>query len=245
LDAGDEQGGIDAIAWILPIPLRPFPLGFEEETEWEVRRLHASAWVNVKLTDPDVVRPWVEAGVHNAGVARKAIRLGYRPEDPWVEKSPPSLVIFDGRPVKVPGHFAAWRNRRKARRAWAASEAKRVAVEVTAREKADQVVAVMRETTFDEGFGLAALDLLHGTGGTIQSGDVIRGFDELVTQVHGMRSQVDRDGYLSDENAEMVSYSLLMAHVLENTLHVCTAEEQTTITPQLADAKSWLNSMTT
>ena len=234
----NENEAVDRVAQVLPVPTEPFPDGYDSPEE--VRQLHASSWVNIGVTDPDEVRRWVDAGVHNARVARDAIRQGCKPTDPWVERGPSSYTVSDGRPVTPPGPLVAWRNRWRAQAEWKASQRRRAAIRAEGRRQATQMADTLRGESFDVGRALVSLDVLAGTGAPITDQDVIRAFDELVTDINAFRWQVESDGFLNTDHDDQVQYYLDMANVVDQSAGVCTVEEQTTMRAQLNEVRSFL-----
>jgi hypothetical protein len=238
----NENAAVDRVTRVLPVPTEPFPPGYDSAEE--VRQLHASSWVNVGVTDPEEVRRWVDAGVHNARVARDAIRQGYKPTDPWVERGPSSFTLSDGQPVTPPGALTAWRNRRRAHAEWKASQRRRAEIHAEAQHQATQMADALRGESFDVGNALVSLDVLAGTGAPITDQDVIRAFDELLVDVAAIRSQVERDGFLSSDHADQVEHYLVMVDVVDQNAGICTVEEQATIRAQLDDVRSFLRTAT-
>lgn len=228
-----EQQLVDSIAAVLPVPTRPYPVGWEDDTEWEVRRLHASSWINVGITDPAEVRHWVSAGVENARVARDARRLGYRPEDPWVIRSASSFAIPDGRPAAAPSAVTSWRNRRRARAAWIAAERERATIAAEVAADAAAFAAVVRSQSFGLGQALGSLELLDGTSSPIEATDVLLPFDELTTVVNAMRHV----GNAKPADAEDL---LAMLDVVQRHVEACAPEEQAAMRAQLLTARAWL-----
>jgi len=235
----NENEAVDRVAQVLPVPTEPFPTGYDSPEE--VRQLHAASWVNIGVTDPEEVRRWVDAGVHNARVARDAIRQGYKPTDPWVERGPSSYTVSDGRAVTPPGPLAAWQNRRRAQAEWKGSQRRRAAIHADAQHKATQMADTLRGESFDAGRALVSLDVLAGTGAPITDQDVIRAFDELVTDINAFRWQVESDGRLNTDHDDQVQYYLDMANVVDQSAGVCTPEEQTTMRAQLDDVRAFLH----
>lgn len=235
----NENEAVDRVAQVLPVPTEPFPDGWEDPEE--VRQLHASSWVNIGVTNPEEVRRWVDAGVHNARVARDAIRQGFKPTDPWVERGPSSFTLSDGQPVTPPGALVAWRNRRHAHAEWRESERRRAAIHADAQHQATQMADTLRGASFDVGNALVSLDFLAGTGAPITDQDVIRAFDELLVDVDAFCSQVERDGYLSAEHGDQVEHYLHMVDVVERNTGVCTVEEQPTMRAALDGVRSFLH----
>ena len=228
-----DQKLVDSIAAVLPVPTKPYPIGWEDDTEWEVRRLHASSWLNVGITDPAEVRRWVAAGVENARVARDARRLGYRPEDPWVTRSASSFTIPDSKPADAPSTVASWRNRRRARAAWIAAERERVTISAAVAADAAGIAAVVRAQSFGSGLALGTLELLDGTGSPIEATDVLLAFDELTTAVDAMREA-------GNASAADVADLLAVLNVVQRHVDACAPEEQAAIRVQLLTARAWL-----
>lgn len=229
-----DQELVDSIAAVLPVSTKPHPIGWEDDTEWEVRRLHASSWINVGITDPADVRRWVAAGVENARVARDARRLGYRPEDPWVIRSASSFVIPDGKPAAAPSTLASWRNRRRARAAWIAAERERAAIATAVAADAADIAAVVRAQSFGSGLALGTLELLDGTGSAIKATDVLLAFDELMTTVDAMREA-------GNASPADVADLLAMLDVVQRHVEACSPEEQAAMRAQLLTARAWLS----
>ena len=228
-----DQQLVDSIAAVLPAPSRPYPLGWEDDTDWEVRRLLASSWVNVGITDPGDVHRWVTAGVESARVARDARRLGYRPEDPWVTRSAPSYTSPDGRPTSAPGAFTSWVNRRRARASWIAAERERAANAAAVAADVASMAAVVRAESFGSGLALGALEILDGTGSPIEGTDVLLAFDELTTAVDAMRQA----GNASPADAADL---LAMLDVVQRHVDACAPGEQAAMRVQLLAAREWL-----
>ena len=228
-----EQQLVDSIAAVLPVPTKPHPVGWEDDTEWEVRRLHASSWINVGITDPAEVRRWVAAGVENARVARDARRLGYRPEDPWIIRSASSFAISDGKPAAAPSAVTSWRNRRRARAAWIAAERERATIAAEVAADAAAFAAVVRSESFGSGQALGSLELLDGTSTPIEATDVLLAFDELTTVVNAMRQ-------VGNAKPADVADLLAMLDVVQRHVEACAPEEQAAIRAQLLTARAWL-----
>jgi len=235
----NENAAVDRVAQVLPVPTEPFPRGYDSAEE--VRQLHAASWVNVGVTDPDEVRRWVDAGVHDARVARDAILQGYKPTDPWVERGPASFALPEGLPVTRPGVLTAWQNRRRAHAEWEASQRQRAEIHAEAQHHATLMADALRGESFDVGNALVSLDVLAGTGAPITDQDVIRAFDELLSSINPFRWQVERDGFLNTDHNDQVEYYLGMADVVDQSAGVCTTEEQATMRAQLDDVRALLH----
>jgi hypothetical protein len=228
-----DQQLVDSIAAVLPVPTKPYPLGWEDDTEWEVRRLHASSWINVGITDPHEVRRWVAAGVENARIARDARRLGYRPEDPWVVRSASSFTIPDGTAAAAPSALTSRRNRRRARAAWIAAERERATIAAAVAADVASMAAVVRAESFGSGLALGALEILDGTGSPIEGTDVLLAFDELTTAVDAMRQ-------VGNASPADVADLLAMLDVVQRHVDACAPGEQAAMRAQLLTARAWL-----
>jgi hypothetical protein len=230
-----DQQLVDSIAAVLPEPSSR-PMGYEDASELDVRRLYASEWVKAGFTDAIDVRQWVSAGVQNAAVARSARRAGYLPEDPWVERSAPASVVGDFQPTTVPGSVVSWRNRRRARRAWLVEQRERDAIAASVRADAADMAALVRAESFGSGLALSALQFLDGTGAPIEATDVLLAFDELMTLTAAMQNAGNATSADAKECRALVD--VVMRH-----LDACTAPEQETMRGQLVAAAAWLDTV--
>jgi hypothetical protein len=226
---------VDSIAAVLPEPSSR-PLGFEDDSELDVRRLYASEWIKAGFTDAADVHEWVAAGVQSAAVARSARRAGYLPEDPWVRRSAPESIRDDGQPTTAPGPVTSWRNRRQARRAWLVEQGEQDRIAASVRADAADRAALVRAESFGSGLALGALELLDGTGAPIEATDVVLAFDELLTITEAMQNA----GNASSADAKDCR---ALVDVVGRHLDVCTASEQETMRGQLDAAAAWLDSV--
>lgn len=214
------------------------------ETKWHHGRLYAESWFNVGFTDPRDVSPWIENNVHDATVAFHAYRAGFRPTDPWVKRSHSSLALRATEPLVAPGPIAALRNRARARRAWRADQAGLARTAKKVQDRSQELADFTRSLPFDSGFNAAALEVMDGTGVTVQESDVVRGYDEFATTLHQLHDRLDSLPALAgDERTTMqneLRYWGGFADALTRQLGVCTPELRATIAAQLDLDRQWL-----
>lgn len=247
-NATERQEIIDRIASVVNEPGEERPAGpYATASEWEMRQLYAESWVNVGFTDPQNVAAWIEEGVFNAGVAYEAVRAGYRPSDPWVERSHASFTMPQNEPLQAPSTFAAFRNRARARRAWKIEYAERQRVERDAQRKMAQLAAVTRSLGYDDGFGAVTLDLLSATSVAVLEEDVVRAFNELSTTLQRLHSRLDElPGLIGDERTTTrneLRYWNEIAGTIAGQLGACSAEVRASIEGELAPEREWLAGM--
>jgi hypothetical protein len=241
----EQQATIDRIAAVVNAPGEGRPAGpYENASVWEMRQLYAESWLNVGFTDPQDVAPWIEQGVYDAEVAFNAYRAGFRPTDPWVKRSHSSLALPQAEPLTAPGRTAALRNRTRARRAWRAEEAARARTAKKVQHKAQQLADFTRSLPFDAGFGATALEVMDGTGVTVNESDVVRGYDEFATTLHHLHARLDSLPVLVGDERTTTRNELRywgeIADALSRQLDVCTPELHATIAAQLGPDRQWL-----
>lgn len=243
---GDElerQAQVDVIAEVISAPASGSPSDRESASDGELRRLYAQSWLNAGFTDPREVAAWIAEGVHHAGVAAEAYRAGFRPEDPWVERSDACLVPLRQEPLTAPGWFAVRANRARARRDWRAREAGRRRAEKLFDEHMRQLAWLTRSLDFDAGFGAIALELIGRSDVPVIEADVLRGYDEYADAVVLLRERLASD--LSDGSAIRGELSRWygIGQVVGRHLHVCDGPIRRTIEAQLAADQAWLDGM--
>lgn len=234
-----SPSAIQAIAAVLPPPTPPFPFGYDDADE--VRELRASAWVDIGVTDPAEVARWTNAGVHSAVVAREAIRAGYKPDDPWVSKSPPVGPPKEDGPLTSPSRLTAWRNRRDARKAWELEQAEQAAT--SAKIRADFLAAadLIDSEGVGSGLGVVGLELRERSGTEVQAAQVLAAYDQVMLTFRALQQSYRRSLLDSDEFTEISAHTRTSIDLVLRHLTPLTPDEQTTITGELLDAGAWLN----
>lgn len=231
------------IAEVISAPASGSPSGREGAADGELRRLYAQSWVNAGFTDPREVAAWIAEGVHHAGIAAEAHRAGFRPEDPWVERSDACLVPLGQEPLTAPNWFAVRANRARARREWRARELRRRRAEKLFDEQMRQLAWLTRSLDFDSGFGAIALELIGRSDVPVIEADVLRGYDEYADALVLLRERVTADA--SDGTAIQGELSRWygVGQVIGRHLHVCDGPIRRTIEAQLAADQRWLDGM--
>lgn len=233
----EQQVQVDVIAEVLSAPTPGSP------SDRELRMLYAQSWVNAGFTDPREVAAWIAEGVHHAGVAAEAHRAGFRPGDPWVERSDACLVPLGQEPLTAPNWFAVRANRARARREWRARELGRRRAEKLFDDQMRQLAWLTRSLDFDAGFGAIALELIGRSDVPVIEADVLRGYDEYADAVVLLRERLAADG--SDVSAMQGELSRWygVGQVIGRHLHVCDGPIRRTIEAQLAADQRWLDGM--
>jgi hypothetical protein len=242
------QARIDEIASVVNAPGAGRPLGaYESATDWEMRQLYAESWVNVGFADRADVSPWIEEGVLDAGVAFRAYRAGFRPTDPWVQRSDASPAMPAREPLVAPIWLVAQLNRLRAWRAWLAEEAKRAWAHRRAQRHARQLVDTFRAMDFDAGFGAVALDALDKADIPVTEEDVVRAYSEFSSTLYALR---DLDGgvgfpfHLSQAERtamqEELRYWTGIADALTRRCDVCTPAIRAAIKAHIVSDRDWL-----
>lgn len=239
----EQQVQVDVIAEVISAPAEGRPSGREKASDWELRRLYARSWLNAGFTDPREVAAWIAEGVHHAGIAAEAYRAGFRPADPWVERSDACLVPLRQEPLTTPGWFAARANRARARREWRAREVDRQRAEKLFNEQMHELAWLTRSLDFDAGFGAVALELIGRSDVPVIEADVLRGYDEYADALVLLRERVE--SALSDGSAiqgELTRWYGI-GQVIGRHLPVCDRPIRRTIQAQLAVDQRWLAGM--
>lgn len=236
---GSSSSAIQAIAAVLPLPTFPFPFGYDDADE--VRELRASAWVDIGVTDPAEVARWTNAGVHSAVVAREAIRAGYKPDDPWVSKSPPVGPPKEDGALASPSRLTAWRNRRAARKAWELEQAEQEAI--SAKIRADFLAAanLIDSEGAGSGLGVVGLELRERSGTEVQAAQVLAAYDQVMLTFRALQQSYRRSLLDDDEFTEISAHTRTSIDLVLRHLTPLTPDEQTTITGELLDVGAWLN----
>ncbi|GAA2054434.1 hypothetical protein GCM10009820_13610 [Leifsonia soli] len=243
-DGSGRQAHVGVIAEVVDAPREGRPREWEGASEWEVRMSYAETWVNVGFTDPREVAAWIAEGVHHAGIAADAYRAGFRPDDPWVERSPAGIVPLRQEPLTPPNWLAVRANRARARREWRAQEAKRRRAEKLFNAQMSQLAWLTRSLDFDSGFGAVSLELIGSSDVPVIEADVIRGYDEYADALMLLRERLARVPELSEGDLARVRSGLSrwqgVGEVIARHVHVCSRPIRHTIEAQLAADQEWL-----
>ncbi|MEN0084209.1 MAG: hypothetical protein AAGC66_05540 [Leifsonia sp.] len=237
----EQQVQVDVIAEIIGRPAEGHPSDSAGAADGELRRLYAQSWVNAGFTDPREVAAWIAEGVHHAGIAAEAYRAGFRPEDPWVERSDACLVPLRQEPLTAPSWFAVRANRARARREWRAREVERRRADALFNEQMRQLAWLTRSLDFDAGFGAISLELIGRSDVPVIEADVLRGYDEYADALVRLRERLDeQDGAaLGHELSRWYG----VGQVIGRHLHACDGPIRRTIEAQLAADQEWLDRM--
>ncbi|MDN4597195.1 hypothetical protein [Leifsonia virtsii] len=239
----EQQVQVDVIAEVIGEPAEGHPSDSAGAADRELRRLYAQSWVNAGFTDPREVAAWIAEGVHHAGIAAEAYRAGFRPGDPWVERSDACLVPPRQEPLTAPGWFAVRANRARARRAWRARELKRRRADALFDEQMRQLAWLTRSLDFDAGFGAISLELIGRSDVPVIEADVLRGYDEYADALVLLRERLAADPSDAPAIQGELSRWYGIGQVIGLHLHVCDGPIRRTIEAQLAADQRWLDGM--
>lgn len=236
-----SKAELSAIAAILPRPGQLRPLGYEDADETEMRELHATSWLNIGLSSPKEVSPWIEAGVHSAIVARDAIRLGYQPSDPWVRRSSSEFAMPERLPLTPPTPRVAAANRRQARKAWKREQAENAARAKRIQAQFADAAQLVRSQGIGSGFSLAGLEFLEIANSTATPTDVVAAFDEFSVLLNGIKREYANGELDPSELREICEHTKTYVQLLQRSVHVLPHRERATIQAALLDAAAWLS----
>lgn len=239
----EQQVQVDVIAEVISAPAEGRPSGGEKASDWQLRRLYAQSWLNAGFTDPREVAAWIAEGVHHAGVAADAHRAGFRPGDPWVERSDACLVPLGQEPLTAPGRLTVRANRARARREWRTREAERRRAEKLFNEQMRQLAWLTRSLDFDSGFGAISLELIGRSDIPVIEADVLRGYDEYADAVVLLRERLaSAESFADDSGIRLeVSRWFGVGQVIGRHLPACDEPIRRTIEAQLAADQAWLD----
>lgn len=243
----EHQVPVEVIAEVIDAPAGGRPSGWEGAPDWETRRLYAQSWVNAGFTDPGEVAAWIAEGVHHAGVAAEAHRAGFRPRDPWVERSAAGLVPVRQEPLTAPSWLAGRINRVRARRDWRAGEVERRRADALFNEQMRQLAWLTRSLDFDSGYGAVSLELIGRSDVPVIEADVLRGYDEYADAVVLLRERLTSPADPAEGDGAAIRDEVSRWHgvgqVIARHLDVCDRPIRRTIEAQLAADQRWLEGM--